>query len=152
MSPSVLTGRQDVVIRAQLAEFPDIVVTTPARASACINSGALSLKHLAHLVVDEADLIMGYGSEKDLDNISKHLPTSVQVFLLSATLNPEVDTLKGLFCRDPVVVKLDDLEKDSQKIKQYMIHCAEDEKFLILYTFLLKLVAERPSEGADLGC
>lgn len=58
MSPSVLTGRQDVVIRAQLAEFPDIVVTTPARASACINSGALSLKHLAHLVVDEADLIM----------------------------------------------------------------------------------------------
>jgi ATP-dependent RNA helicase DDX56/DBP9 len=60
---------------------------------------------------------------------------------MSATLNPEVDTLKGLFCRDPVILKLDDSDKDSQRVKQYVIKCAEDEKFLLVYAlFLLRLI------------
>ena len=60
---------------------------------------------------------------------------------MSATLSTEIDALQGLFCRNPVVVKLDDVEKDSQQVKQYVIQCAEDEKFLLVYAmFLLKLI------------
>jgi ATP-dependent RNA helicase DDX56/DBP9 len=60
---------------------------------------------------------------------------------MSATLNTELDTLKGLFCRDPVILKLDDADKDSQRVKQYVIKCGEDEKFLLVYAlFLLKLI------------
>lgn len=65
--------------RAQLAELPNIVVATPARACANINNGALSLKNLAHLVIDEADLVMGYGFKEDLDNIAKNIPKGLQV-------------------------------------------------------------------------
>lgn len=61
--------------------------------------------------------------------------------LMSATLSTELETLRGLFCRDPVVLQLDDLEKDSQLVKQYVIKCGEDEKFLLIYAmFLLKLI------------
>jgi ATP-dependent RNA helicase DDX56/DBP9 len=60
---------------------------------------------------------------------------------MSATLSSELDTLKGLFARDPVVLILDDVEKDSQLVKQYIIKCAEDDKFLLIQAlFQLKLI------------
>lgn len=75
-----IAGKEsDVVQRAKLADLPDIVVATPARANANLNNGALSLKDLAHLVVDEGDLVMGYGFEEDLDNIAKSMPKGVQI-------------------------------------------------------------------------
>ncbi|KAF2279827.1 ATP-dependent RNA helicase DBP9 [Westerdykella ornata] len=137
-----IAGKESAVVqRAQLAELPDIVVATPARANANMNNGALSLKNLAHLVVDEADLVMGYGFQEDLENIARNIPQGVQVFLMSATLNTELETLSGLLCRDPVILKLDDSENDSQRVKQYVIKCGEEEKFLLIYAlFLLKLI------------
>lgn len=75
-----IAGKESALVqRAQLAESPDIVVATPARASVNLNNGALSLESLAHLVVDEADLVLGYGFEEDLDNIAKNIPKGVQV-------------------------------------------------------------------------
>lgn len=59
---------------------------------------------------------------------------------MSATLNTEIESVKGLFCRDPVVIKLDDEEKEIN-VKQYVMPCAEEEKFLLIYAlFLLKLI------------
>jgi ATP-dependent RNA helicase DDX56/DBP9 len=137
-----LAGKDsEVVIKAKLAENPDIVVATPARAAANMNNGALSLQALAHLVVDEGDLVLGYGFKQDLDYISQNIPKGVQIFLMSATLSTDLEAVKGLFCRDPVILVLDDLEKSSQLVKQYMVPCAEDEKFLLIYAiFKLNLV------------
>lgn len=129
-----------VVRKAKLAELPDIVVATPARANATLSNGSLSLKTLAHLVVDEGDLVIGYGFQEDLDTIAKNMPKA-QVFVMSATLNPDLEKLQGLFCRDPVILKLDDLEKDAQLVKQYVLKCGEDEKFLLIYAlYVLKLI------------
>ncbi|KAF2727334.1 ATP-dependent RNA helicase DBP9 [Polyplosphaeria fusca] len=137
-----ISGKEGLdVQRAMLADLPDIVISTPGRASVNINNGALSLKDLVHLVVDEADLTLGYGHLEDLQNISKSLPKGVQIFLMSATLNTEIDTLQGIFCQNPVRLELDDLEKNAQLVKQYMIPCDADEKFLLaMAMFLLKLI------------
>ena len=92
-----IAGKEsDVVTKAKLADNPDIVIATPARASANINTGALSVAELAHLVVDEGDLVMGYGFKEDLDQIAQNIPKGVQIFLMSATLNTEVESLGGL--------------------------------------------------------
>ncbi|KAJ4992588.1 ATP-dependent RNA helicase dbp9 [Stagonosporopsis vannaccii] len=137
-----IAGKEsEVVTKAKLADNPDIVIATPARASANINNGALSVAELAHLVVDEGDLVMGYGFKEDLDQIAQNIPRGVQIFLMSATLNTEVESLGSLLCTDPVVLKLDDLDKDSERVKQYVIKCAEEEKFLLIYAmFKLKLI------------
>ncbi|KAJ4290253.1 ATP-dependent DNA/RNA helicase [Kalmusia sp. IMI 367209] len=138
-----LAGKEsEVVQRAKLAELPDIVVATPARAAANMNNGALSLTRLAHLVVDEGDLVLGYGFKEDLDYISQNIPKGgAQIFLMSATLSTDLEAVQGLFCRDPVILKLDDLEKDAQLVKQYVLPCAEDEKFLLIYAmFKLNLI------------
>ena len=137
-----LTRKEDdKVQRARLADFPDILVATPGRASANMNDEALSLGDLAHLVIDEADLVLSYGYEDDLENIAKAIPKGVQTFLMSATLKTELETLKGLFCRDPVILELDEEEKDTGSVSQYVVRCAEDEKFLLIYViFMLKLI------------
>ncbi|KAJ4374886.1 ATP-dependent DNA/RNA helicase [Neocucurbitaria cava] len=137
-----IAGKEsEVVTKAKLADAPDIVIATPARASANINNGALSVAELAHLVVDEGDLVMGYGFKEDLDQIAQNIPKGVQMFLMSATLNTEVESLGSLLCTDPVILKLDDLDKNSQKVKQYVIKCAEEEKFLMIYAmFKLQLI------------
>lgn len=137
-----IAGKEsEVVTKAKLADNPDLVIATPARASANINNGALAVAELAHLVVDEGDLVMGYGFKEDLDQIAQSIPRGVQIFVMSATLNTEVESLGSLLCTDPVVLKLDDLDKDSKRVKQYVIKCAEEEKFLLIYAmFKLGLI------------
>jgi len=125
-----------------LADSPDVVVATPGRVALHLNSGALKLDQLKHIVIDEADLVLSYGYDEDLENIAKAVPKGVQTFLMSATLRADLDTLKGLFCRHPVVLELDDEEKDAgSTVTQYVVKCAEDEKFLLLFAiFKLQLI------------
>ena len=111
----------DMVQRSLLADLPDIVVTTPARALLNISTSALSLQDLVHLVIDEADLVFSYGYEEDLQNVAKAIPSGVQTYLMSATLSTEVDTVKGLFCRDPVVLTLDEPEDENSGVSQYVV-------------------------------
>ncbi|KAL2856188.1 P-loop containing nucleoside triphosphate hydrolase protein [Aspergillus pseudodeflectus] len=131
----------DAVQKSLLADFPDIVVSTPARVIANLGASALSLENLTHFVIDEADLVLSYGYEDDINALSKAVPRGVQTFLMSATLTAEVDTLKGLFCRNPVVLKLEDKEDQGAGVSQFVVKCAEDEKFLLTYViFKLQLI------------
>ncbi|KAK0511609.1 hypothetical protein JMJ35_006182 [Cladonia borealis] len=131
----------DAVQRTLLAESPDIVVATPARAAQNLQSSALSVNKLAHLVIDEADLVLSYGYEDDLQTIADAVPKGVQTFLMSATLTTEVNDLKGLFCRDPIILDFQESASDSGGVSQYVVHCAEDEKFLLIYViFKLQLI------------
>jgi len=114
----------DAVQRSLLAESPDIVIATPARASLNLNTSALSLEDLAHLVIDEADLLLSYGYDEDLQSVSKAIPNGVQTFLMSATLTIEVEKIKGLFCRNPVVLKLEERDDDGGGVSQYVVRYA----------------------------
>ena len=109
------------VQRALLAEAPDIVVATPARASLYLQNSAFSVGSLTHLVLDEADLILSYGHDGDLRAIAEAVPKGVQTILMSATLSIEVDTLKSLFCRDPTVLDLQETVDDDGGVSQYTV-------------------------------
>ncbi|KAF7900530.1 uncharacterized protein EAF01_007832 [Botrytis porri] len=137
-----LTQRvSDAVQRSLLADSPDIVIATPARAALNANTSALSLANLTHMVIDEADLVLSYGYDEDLQNVAKIMPKGVQTVLMSATLTSEVETLKGLFCRNPEVLQLEEVEDEGEGVSQFVVKCAEDEKFLLTYViFKLKLI------------
>ncbi len=137
-----LTQRvSDSVLRSILADSPDIVISTPGKASQTLASAALSLDSLTHLIIDEADLVLSYGYEDDINGLAKSIPRGVQAFLMSATLTTEVDTLKALFCKDPAILKLEEKEEEGEGITQYVVNCAEDEKFLLMYViFKLRLI------------
>ena len=134
------------VQRTLLAGAPDVVVATPSRIAANLKNAAFEAGRVRHLVIDEADLVLSYGYEEDLAVVAEALPRGIQTFLMSATLTTEVDQLKVLFCRDPVVLDFaqeerNESEKGGKGLSQYVVRCAEDEKFLLVYVvFKLKLI------------
>jgi ATP-dependent RNA helicase DDX56/DBP9 len=73
------------------------------------------------LVIDEADLVLSYGYDNDLQHVARVMPKGVQTMLMSATLTTEVDTLKGLFCRNPIVLELEEPEDEGEGVSQYMV-------------------------------
>ncbi|GAA6061129.1 hypothetical protein JCM10212_001729 [Sporobolomyces blumeae] len=137
------------VERLQLADRPEIVVATPSRALAHLRSETLDLSTLDYLVIDEADLILSYGhSSDDIRALlsgagagGAGLPKVYQSFLMSATLTGEVEELKGVVLKNPIVLKLDEDESELANLSQFCVRCTEEDKFLLLYVILkLKLI------------
>ncbi|KAH3903270.1 probable ATP-dependent RNA helicase DBP9 [Saccharomycodes ludwigii] len=135
------------VINSLLMESPDIVICTPARLVQYLNTTnqAFSLKNLKFLVIDEVDLILTFGYQDDLEKIAEFLPLkkNLQTFLMSATLNDDIQVLKNKFCRSPAILKLNDNEinKDKSKLVQYYVKVGEFDKFLLCYViFKLGLI------------
>ena len=141
-----ITRKEDQsVTRARLAELPDIVVATPARANQWVNSETLELEGLKHLIIDEADLVLSYDGEDDLRALASLLPDGVQKLMMSATLRTEIDTLTALFFAEGAKPEILDLSQEEAKEKatlaQYTVRTAEDEKFLLIYAiFKLQLI------------
>ncbi|XP_004519977.1 probable ATP-dependent RNA helicase DDX56 [Ceratitis capitata] len=134
LSSSDVVAQQHV-----LSERPDVVISTPAKILTHIQSGALDLKNIEILVVDEADLVFSFGFEKDFKKLVEHLPPIYQAVLVSATLSDDVMNMKNIVLHNPVVLKLEepDLVPESQ-LSHQRISAEENDKPAILYA-LLKL-------------
>ncbi|KAM4062658.1 DEAD/DEAH box helicase [Hirsutella rhossiliensis] len=135
----------DAVQRSLLSTSPDIVISTPARAwhNVKSNDSALDLSKLSHLVLDEADLLLSYGYDEDLENLSWSIPKGIQTIMMSATLTAEIDSLKKIFYRSnvPTLLDLEEPDAEGEGVTQLVTKCGEDEKFLLAYViFKLQLV------------
>lgn len=98
------------------------MIATPSRALVHSNLSAHALtSKVTHLVIDEADLVLSYGYEEDLQAVAKTLPKGLQTFLMSATLTAEVETLGALFCRHPMIIQLEGDEDDVAAVSQYVV-------------------------------
>lgn len=61
--------------------------------------------------------------------------------MLGATLTTEVETLKGIFCRNPTLLDLEDDEAEEDKLSQFIVKCPEQDKFLLIYVmYKLQLI------------
>lgn len=86
-----------------MKENPDIVIGTPGKIFAHLQSKSFTLKESLEIVVfDEADLLFSFGYEKEVQNIKNFLPEVCQVLLTSATLSEEIVKMKKLFLHNPV--------------------------------------------------
>ena len=126
------------------ASPPDALVATPARLKQLAASSTLNLRESVHLlVVDEADLLLSYGYGEDLTAIAGALPPAVQTLLLSATITPDLDSIRSLFLHNPETIDVEEgggaKGKDGDGgLKQYWLRCTHEDKFLVMYA-LFKL-------------
>ncbi|KAH3678987.1 hypothetical protein WICMUC_001301 [Wickerhamomyces mucosus] len=134
----------DQVLSSLISENPEVLISTPAKLISTIEKTPnVDLKNLSYLVIDEVDLILSYGYTDDLNKLAEHLPLkTLQTFLMSATLNENINDLKKKFCRLPAVLKLNDDELiNKNKITQYYVKTSEFDKFLLTYViYKLNLV------------
>ncbi|KAL3939549.1 MAG: hypothetical protein SGARI_001335 [Bacillariaceae sp.] len=125
--------------KAMLRDRPDVIVATPAGLLMHLRNGDVKLKDtMETLVVDEADLVLSFGYTDDVREIMKCMPRICQGFLMSATLSPELNSLKKVVLHSPVVLKLEQEEANKQdgKLTQFFLQLPKRDKNLVIYVFL----------------
>lgn len=76
---------------------------------------------LENLVIDEADLVLSFGYEEDVRKVLTFLPKIYQSFVMSATVTKDIENLKQLVLRKPVVLNMEDAEDHSQYLTQFVV-------------------------------
>ena len=99
----------DVESHEWAAHNCNICIGTPTTVLHHVKAGNIKLDALQCCVVDEADALLSHPTIKKLRIL---YPTTVQAYLMSATLSPAVLELKKLLLNSPVVVKLEEYDDD----------------------------------------
>ncbi|AWO00215.1 DEAD/DEAH box helicase [Chitinophaga alhagiae] len=100
----------------------DMVVATPGRLVDIVLSGALKLKNIKKLVIDEVDEMLNLGFRAQLKNILDLLPPKRQNLLFSATITPEVQALADEFFNSPAVIEAAPVGTPVANISQSLYH------------------------------
>ena len=127
---------------------PEIVVATPsmaleyARTAKKHNTNSY-LSNVRHLVIDEADLVLGLGYEADLTALLQTLGAGYQMSLFSATIDPAVKNIRNLYMGESVrEVAVEDESASGTggaagaKLTQFYMHSNARDKYLYAYAFL----------------
>ncbi|GAA5075452.1 DEAD/DEAH box helicase [Roseibacterium beibuensis] len=107
-------GRQISV----LSRGTDILVATPGRLIDLMDRGAVSLRTVQHLVLDEADQMLDLGFIHALRKIAPQLGTPRQTMLFSATMPKQMEELSGAYLDNPRRVQVAPPGKAADKITQ----------------------------------
>jgi len=100
----------------------DILVGTPGRLLDLAYSGALKLRSIKKLIIDEVDEMLNLGFRPQLKNILDVLPERRQNLLFSATLSEEVAQLVADFFDNPVKIEVAPHGTPLEKIAQSGYH------------------------------
>ncbi|KAI8441735.1 ATP-dependent RNA helicase WM6 [Cydia fagiglandana] len=117
---------------------PHIVVGTPGRILALVNSKKLNLKHLKHFILDECDkMLESLDMRRDVQEIFRNTPHGKQVMMFSATLSKEIRPVCKKFMQDPMEVYVDDEAKLTlHGLQQHYVKLKENEKNKKLFELL----------------
>lgn len=137
----------DQVLNSLLVNKPDVLVSTPAKLiqtlEGNVKNNLIDLSKVRNLVIDEVDLVLSYGYMEDLQQLESYLPvkTNLQTFLMSATVNDDLNELKTRYCSRPAVLKLNEDSLAKANLLQYFARTTEFDKFLLAYViFKLNLI------------
>ncbi|KAI1315654.1 hypothetical protein EDD11_000547 [Mortierella claussenii] len=105
LRPVVIYGGSNTQVqREQLAKGVDILVATPGRLKDMIERGNISLQHVRHVVLDEADRMLDMGFEPQVREImmasDMTRDESLQTLMFSATFPTEIQALARDFLKD----------------------------------------------------
>ena len=92
--------------KKKIALGTDILVATPGRLFDLVVNGALQLKAVKKLVIDEVDVMLDLGFRHQLTNIFDLLPQRRQNIMFSATMTDEVDALIDEFFSFPSKISI----------------------------------------------
>jgi ATP-dependent RNA helicase RhlE len=114
-----------------------ILVATPGRLLELVENRAVQLSDIDTLVLDEADKMLNPGFEEEMDRILALLPLRRQNLLFSATLSPNLEHIRQILLRDPIVLQIEPEADHTDLIAQSAYLVTEDKKGPLL-RYLLK--------------
>ncbi|MCW3465356.1 DEAD/DEAH box helicase [Chitinophaga nivalis] len=100
----------------------DVLVATPGRLYDLILSGALKMKSVKRLIIDEVDEMLNLGFRTQLRNILDLLPDKRQNLLFSATITEDVEKLIETHFNNPVRIEAAPTGTPLENIDQVVYH------------------------------
>ena len=148
--------------KEQLNKGVDVLIATPGRLFDLVSQGALDLKRVEILILDEADHMLDLGFIKDIRDLMRHLPRKRQTLFFSATINEKIKNLAyslvtdairiQISPKDPVAKNINhavaDVEMDDKRyFLENLINTYKDQKILVFVR--TKVRAERVKKAME---
>lgn len=135
-----------------IARGVDILIGTPGRVRELLEAGALSLAHVKHVAIDEADRMLDMGFLPQVSQILQAIPTFQseprQTLLFTATMPPEVEELAGQFLNNPIRIEVGRHTTPVEHVKQHLLPVDDDDKM----TLVLHLIEHDKRRGVLIFC
>lgn len=139
----------------QLNAGIDILVATPGRLLDLMQQGHITLQHITHFVLDEADRMLDMGFIHDIKKVLAKLPKNKQTIFFSATVSPEIKQLAGTLLFDPANVQVTPVSSTAELVSQSVYYVEKEQKRAFLKKVIVEenidhaLVFTRTKHGAD---
>ena len=141
--------------REEAAAGMDVVCATPGRLLDLLEQGAMNLRSVNILVLDEVDRMLDMGFLPDVRRIVEQISTDRQTLLFSATLPPEIERLAAWVLRNPETVEIGAQRSPAETVTHAVYPVAAEQKFDLLMALLERtnfdsaLIFSRTKHGAD---
>lgn len=117
----------------------NVLIATPGRLLELLSANAVHLDEIETLVLDEADKMLSVGFEEEMKRILEYLPKKHQNLLFSATLSKDLEALKMLVLRHPVVIEIEEKENEENlDLIQQIGYFVDEERKGPLLRYLIK--------------
>jgi ATP-dependent RNA helicase RhlE len=126
---------QDQQIRT-LKNGVDVLVTTPGRMFDLISQGFIDVSRLEFLVLDEADLMLDLGFNKDIKDVIKHIPKNRQTLFFTATISRKIKNLAYEVVRDAIRIQISPKNPVAKNIDHAVAFVEMDDKRYFLENIL----------------
>ena len=121
----------------------DVLVTTPGRMFDLIHQGHIDVSEVEYLVLDEADLMLDLGFNKDIQDILKKLPRKRQTLFFSATINKKIKALAYDVVRHAIRIQISPKNPVSRHVEHSVTFVEMDDKRFFLENILKEYPEER---------
>jgi superfamily II DNA/RNA helicase len=121
--------------RVAIEAGADFVVATPGRLLQHLRMGYVSLKHVEHFVLDEADRMLDMGFFDDILEIVAELPKKRQTLMFSATMPANIRKLAKQLLNNPKEISLS-ISKPADNVLQAAYDVDNSSKISLLAQLL----------------
>ncbi len=127
---------QDPQIK-KLGDGIDVLVATPGRMFDLISQGAINLKQVDTIVLDEADQMLDLGFIKDIIAVKKKLFQKHQTLFFSATINKEIKKLAFSQVKSSAIrIQISPDDPVSKNVSHFVMFVEMDDKRFFLRRFI----------------
>jgi len=121
----------------------DILVATPGRMFDLISQGFVDVSQLQFLVLDEADLMLNLGFNKDIQDILKKIPKKRQTLFFSATISKKIKSLAYDVVRNAIRIQISPNNPVAKSVFHAVAFIEMDDKRF----FLENVIKEYPEKN-----
>ena len=114
----------------------DILVTTPGRMFDLKSQGYINLSNIDFFVIDEADLMLDLGFNKDIQDVLRFLPKRRQTLFFTATINKKIKALAYDVVRNAIRIHVSPKNPVSKNVQHALAYVEMDDKRFFLENLL----------------